>query len=212
MNYCYTVTAVDAAGTSGPSPEATIPVAASVTDPYNNWNVATSHTANWEFDTSCAQQSCKQYFYVNGGVDPSRAERTVDDPESITYLIDSITGQTDTITSFSAVVFTFITPYSGNPDPIPDVEFAASTDNGQTFPTSVKLNEGIRTYTQGPGFWAYHIVTPSGTLPGGTNGLRVLVTPDSTGIADVHGDNDHLRQSRQRRHDDVGGGIVDLYR
>ena len=147
--YYYKVAAVNAAGTSGLSNEATATPTTSttVTDFLNDWTVSSSHSTNWTLDTS-------NPTYFSG--DTSRATRTVDDTEYIIYTFSNIS-------TFNATVYTYL-------GPVTVATFWYSTNNGSTW-TQCTVNTGTRTVTTAS--WGYYNITPSAALPAGVTNLKV---------------------------------------
>jgi len=161
IQYFYKVAAVNSAGTSGLSNEASATPAGSspgsLVDDLNDWTKVTTKTANWGFDTTTA---------TNFNGDTSRAVRTVDDAENITYAVPNTTG-------FSIVVYTKAATIS-------QVNILASTNNGSTY-AATAVTVGTRTLTANG--WGYYTLTNPATLSGVTN-LQIQLLPGSGSAAD----------------------------
>jgi len=162
--YYYTVAAVNSAGTSAQSSEATAtPTAGTggptvLTDPLNNWSLVSTKTANLGFDTTNSS-------YFNG--DASRAIRTVNDPEDFTYALSNISA-------FSVVAWT-------DASTISQVNIWYSTNSGSTWAVA-PYTVSARTVTSGG--WGYSTITNASTMPAGTTNLEVQLLPGSSTAGD----------------------------
>ena len=149
--YYYTVKAVNSAGTSAASNETSVTPEQTntVTDPLSNFTIINSKSGNWTLDSS-------NPTYFSG--DTSRATRTVDDTE---YLIYKFSG----ITTFDALVYTLNGPIS--------VATFYTSPDGNTW-TQATVNTGSETAVSAG--WGYYNIVPTGSLPSGTNYLKVQFT------------------------------------
>jgi endoglucanase Acf2/fibronectin type 3 domain-containing protein len=152
--YYFTIAAVNSAGTSAQSTEVNATPAGSssqtITDYLNDWTIISSKSANWTLDGS-------NVSYFAG--DTSRATRTVDDTEYLTYTFSGIT-------TFNAMVYT----WNG---PVTVATFWYSTNNGSTW-TQCTVNYGTKTAVASG--WGYYNVVPSATLPAAVTNLKVQFT------------------------------------
>jgi len=113
-----------------------------------DWSNVSHKSANWYLDATNAD------YYLG---DTSRAARSVNDTEYLTYSVKNMT-------TFNALIYSWRTPITS------DTAFFLSTDNGVTFsPLVVKY--GTKTYTTGP--WGYYNVTPASTLPPGVTDIAI---------------------------------------
>lgn len=123
-----------------------------LTDTLDNWNNVYAHSTNWAFDTGNAA-------YFDG--DASRLKRTTNTVQTVTY-------NRDAIKDFTAKVY-----YKGS---ITNrIKIYTSPDNNTWTQISIASDTAVST----GGGWYRTYFTPSGSIPAGTNYLKIEFSNDS---------------------------------